>query len=513
MLSLCGTVRRHRQASTPSPSRRSNWGDPVAYRGINRFNLRGTQHARKARVKHVLLAPSFVQDNFAIVQDWTFADTGTATSPANVTLTLGGATTAGNKLLMAVNSDATVATPAGWTLIVSSIHNAGCYLFAKKTLGGETAFTVTPGSAASTCVGVAEYDGFIGATIATAQDQTQTNGSATGAATRSTGTTATTTLADEYAIAIWGYSASQVIYVNGGANKCSAQTNSFVEKGDVGTTKTTGTNVGLCVAVKTLTATGTAESTATTANSPPAESVIATFKIQPGTSAGTGNAENVTGTGGPDDAGVSVGVLAENVTGTGAALDATTLEVFGVEAVTGTGAALDAGVSVGVLAENVTGTGAALDAVVSIGALAELVSGTGSALDPYVDAVGVATGTGAALDAFVSIGVLAENVTGTGTALDATVSTASLTNAPAELVSGTGAALDPYVAAVGLATGTGAALDAATALGATAELVSDTGSALDPYVAAVEVATGSGSALDATVSTVTATNAPAECVP
>lgn len=224
-----------------------------------------------------------------VVQDWVSATTGSAASPSNVSVLLGGSgtpATADNTLIVAVNSDATVGTPAGYTPIVSSIHNAGCYLFAKIAAGGETGVTVTPAVAASTSVAIAEFGNLTGATIAARVDATASGGSSTGQNTRSTGTTGGTVQADELAVAVWGYSASTAPtdFAAGGGNKWVSQTNSFTEKIDTGTTKTSGTNVGLCVAVKDLSATGTVESTGTllNANSVPGESLIATFKASAG---------------------------------------------------------------------------------------------------------------------------------------------------------------------------------------------------------------------------------------
>lgn len=220
------------------------------------------------------------------VQDWVSADTGTTAGPTTVTVNLGVTATASNVLLVAVNSDATVNTPAGYTSLVSSIHNAGCYLFGKVAAGSETGVTVTPTVAASTCVAIAEIGGLLAAVIASILDKTASGGSSTGANTRSTGTTAGTVQADEYAVAVWGYSATVGAggvpnFITGGSNKWSGQTNSFVEKVDAGTTKTSGTNVGLCIAVKDLGSTGTVESTATaiSTDTPPAESIVATFKV------------------------------------------------------------------------------------------------------------------------------------------------------------------------------------------------------------------------------------------
>jgi len=223
------------------------------------------------------------------VQDWTSTTT-TTTTPATCTLTFGSAATAGTTLLVAVNSDATVGTPSGYTSLVSSIHNAGCYLFGKVAAGGETSVTVTPSVSASTCVAMAEIGNLSGAAIANRLDVSTSNGAASAAFTWSTGTTGTTAQADEYAVAVWGYSAAVGTgsdFTTGGGNKWINQTNGFTEKLDVGTTKAVNTNVGLCIAVKDLSSTGTVESTVTELNSQatPAETLIATFKASAAASA------------------------------------------------------------------------------------------------------------------------------------------------------------------------------------------------------------------------------------
>lgn len=218
-----------------------------------------------------------------VVQDWVSVDTGDTASPTSATVDLGVAATAGNTLLVAVNADFTVSAPSGYTQLASSVHNAGCYLFGKIAAGGETGVTVTPDSAVSMGVAIAEIGGLSGATITDQLDQVATGGSSSGATTRSTGTTGTTAQDDEYAVAVWGYSAGQGTYAGGGGDKWSGQTNGFVEKLDVGSTKLTGTNAGLCVAAANLSAAGTVESTASTgAVSTPAESMVATFKVAAG---------------------------------------------------------------------------------------------------------------------------------------------------------------------------------------------------------------------------------------
>lgn len=234
-----------------------------------------------------------------IVQAWTFATSGAGT-PATQSVNLpGGAATAGNTLLVAATGDATIATPSGYTSVQSSVHNAGMYLFAKIADGSETGVTVTPSVSAAVCVGIAEIGNLTGALITDRIDQTATNGTSSGVASRSTGTTGTTAQNDEYAVALIGYSASQVVLPNGGSNQLASFSNSFAEVsgGDVGTTKGTGTNVGLCVATKDLSATGTVETTGTYATIVSStEALVATFKVAAGSAVSANAALTVTAT-------------------------------------------------------------------------------------------------------------------------------------------------------------------------------------------------------------------------
>src|ERR1044072_4583327 len=155
-----------------------------------------------------------------VVQDWVSNTNGTAAT-TSVTVNLGATATSGNTLIVAVNSDNTVTTPSGYTSLVSSVHNAGCYLFAKIAAGTETGVTVSPSASASTCVAITEIAGLTGATIANRLDQSTSNGSSSSSGTRSTGTTGTTSQADEYAVAVWGYSAGtgNPAFTAGGGNK------------------------------------------------------------------------------------------------------------------------------------------------------------------------------------------------------------------------------------------------------------------------------------------------------
>lgn len=252
---------------------------------------------------------------------WSFrqensGDTGTGT-PSSYSVTLGVATTGGAVLIICV-SDATVATPSGFVLDASQVNNNGHYVFRKASSTGETGWTLTPGASAAGTWYVAEIAGLTGG-----PDRTSTAGSGTSSPTpRSTGTTLATTVADELALASWGSSS-----VVNPAVSASAQTNGFVERiADRLTTKASGTNVGLSVASKTLTATGTVETTATPSGSAAWTAVLVTYPVATGSSAtgsatGTGTASG-TVTGLRSDSGTVTGTATATGTVTGARSDA-----------------------------------------------------------------------------------------------------------------------------------------------------------------------------------------------
>lgn len=205
----------------------------------------------------------------AIVQE-TAGDTGAGT-PSSYSVTLPVATTAGNSVVIICTSDATVSTPAGFTLDKSQINNNGHYTFRKTTAGAETGWTLTPSVAAAGCWYAVEIAGLVSSPV----DVTASTGSVTGDATRSTGTTSSTTQPLTVAFASWGSSAA-----TNPAPLHSGQTNSFFERiNDRATTKTSGTNIGLSVAAKVLTAAGTVESTATLTPGAAGTAMVVVYKI------------------------------------------------------------------------------------------------------------------------------------------------------------------------------------------------------------------------------------------
>lgn len=194
-----------------------------------------------------------------------------ATAPATYPVTLSSPTTNGNYVVIVVVSDATVGTPSGFTLDRNHVASNGHYVFSKATTGGETVFTVTPNVSAAGVWYVAEISGLSASPL----DQATSTGAGTTAPTRSTGTTGTTAQADEIAIASFGSS------VVGSATTWGAQTNSYSERITDQVTTTGGSNVGLAVASRVLSATGTTECTATVdgGGSTKSTGIVVTYRV------------------------------------------------------------------------------------------------------------------------------------------------------------------------------------------------------------------------------------------
>lgn len=127
------------------------------------------------------------------------AQSGSAVASLAVTLT--SAPTAGNTLIACCNSDATIATPAGFTLAVSAVSGQGLYIFVRDVQAGDSAtVTFTPSVSDAVAGGVLEYSGL----TATPLDKTASNTTNSAATSIATGTTATTAQADELLIVVVG---------------------------------------------------------------------------------------------------------------------------------------------------------------------------------------------------------------------------------------------------------------------------------------------------------------------
>jgi hypothetical protein len=156
---------------------------------MGRTSMRWAAPSSLVRPQPVAASPLLVQSQYA--------DTGAGTA-ATQAVTLPGAAAAGNLLVAVGASDATIATPAGFTLVASAVNASALYIWAKVAAGGETGVTLTPSVTDTCCVALLEYSGMAASPIdqvATASNTGTTAGPVTA------GATPTTTQASELVIA------------------------------------------------------------------------------------------------------------------------------------------------------------------------------------------------------------------------------------------------------------------------------------------------------------------------
>lgn len=93
---------------------------------------------------------------------WSLLDSNTAIftdGNAGHAFTFPGAASAGDLLVVGVNSDTTVTTPSGYTAAQTDVGNQGCYVFYKVAAGGETAVTITTSGDHETALSFLRYSG------------------------------------------------------------------------------------------------------------------------------------------------------------------------------------------------------------------------------------------------------------------------------------------------------------------------------------------------------------------
>lgn len=196
---------------------------------------------------------------------------GSTASAASHNVVLDAAPTASNLLVLAVVSDTTTSgTPSLWSVANSAIDFTGTYLYYKVAGAGESATISVSLSASDSCVLMAfEYSG----NAATPLDKSA-SAVGQGTVTCGTGTTASTTQADELLFALNGLS-------NGDNTPptVTAWSNSFVQQANAASTGSTA-NIRCVVATRAVLATGTYTTSGTLSGSTSAHNsgIIATFK-------------------------------------------------------------------------------------------------------------------------------------------------------------------------------------------------------------------------------------------
>ena len=186
-----------------------------------------------------------------VVQAWRPTSSGGSTF-TTFNATFNATPTAGNLLLCAVNCENTVATPAGWTSLVSDVTGSGMYLFGKIADGTETTtLPLTSPVASAFAAGTAEYSGQAAGTISSLLDGFDT---LSGGATISENIG--TAQAVDLLIAVGGFygTATSTITTTGPG---------WVEQMDRTTSRTTGTDVNINVATQVTSTSGIFDATVT----------------------------------------------------------------------------------------------------------------------------------------------------------------------------------------------------------------------------------------------------------
>lgn len=199
------------------------------------------------------------------------------------------APTVGNRIIIGVNagSGVTGVSGSGWTREDGIISNTDTAIYSKIAGASEpTTVTFTIGGAASCNLYMEEYANAVsGVADKTAHNDSGVTpgGSQT---TIPTGTTAATTVADAIAFAVFGVVAA--------AGAVGTYTNGFAEASQGITSGGGGTNVRMAVATKTLTATGTVSSQASSTNAQGSMlGVVAVFGLTSGGGGGGSGPETL----------------------------------------------------------------------------------------------------------------------------------------------------------------------------------------------------------------------------
>jgi hypothetical protein len=158
-----------------------------------RTSLRWTYPSGIAIIPPSGAAPAFVQG--------ATADSGAA-EVASLDVTLGVGAAAGNLLVAFGNSDATIATPSGFSVGDSAINNAALYVWWKIAAGGETTVTLTPSVTRPVVGAVLEYSSI--AAVSPKDVSVTATGAGPTTGPVSAGTTSATSQASELVVAATG---------------------------------------------------------------------------------------------------------------------------------------------------------------------------------------------------------------------------------------------------------------------------------------------------------------------
>ena len=211
-------------------------------------------------------------DGIIQVQKVSAASAGDA---ASINATYGSAPTQDNLLVLVhhYRDDVTVTLPAGWTQAVALVSDKSTTTIAYRIAGVAegTGVTVSVSRSKHQTLHIFEYSGI---DTASPLDKTASNPCSTPTASCSSGTTATTSVADELVIAAIGLAGASGSWDD-------TWTNAFTEQSTVESTGTSDERSASSIADRIVTTTGTFETTEGWTTNHKAQGAIATFKAAP----------------------------------------------------------------------------------------------------------------------------------------------------------------------------------------------------------------------------------------
>ena len=203
------------------------------------------------------------------------ASAGSAGDVASINATYGSAPTQDNLLVLVhhYRDDQTVTLPAGWTQAVVRVIDKSTTTIAYRIAGAAegTGVTVSVSRDKHQTLHIFEYSGI---DPVSPLDKTASNPCSTPTASCSSGTTATTSVADELVIAAIGLAGASGSWDD-------TWTNAFTEQSTVESTGTSDERSASSIADRIVTTTGTFETTEGWTTNHKAQGAIATFKAAP----------------------------------------------------------------------------------------------------------------------------------------------------------------------------------------------------------------------------------------
>lgn len=206
----------------------------------------------RSGILSMMAARNVISSGIVVVQEKFFASTANATAHS---ITVNTTPVNGNVMIMVITTDDAVGSFTGWTQDETTASNTNNYIYRRVASGESTTITVNLGLSDTLAMYFVEVSG-LGTNTLDKTTGTTSQGTTTSI---DSGTTAATTVANEFVIA------AACLWINTFAQTVTASNNGFSFRGSVSSSNGGGIdNVTLGVGYKIVSATGTQQCTLTT---------------------------------------------------------------------------------------------------------------------------------------------------------------------------------------------------------------------------------------------------------